>query len=43
MKHIDALSVLGSDIRTVLDKQPDQGHTAMETCEVEGCEAIVAP
>ena len=41
MKHVDSLSILGINICTVLDKQSNQAHVAVESTEVQGSEAII--
>ena len=41
MQHVDALTILGRDISSMINKKPNQVHVAMESCEVKSCEAIV--
>jgi len=42
VEHVDSLAVLGEDIRSVLDQEPNEVHIAVEGSKVEGSEAIVA-
>ena len=42
MQHIDAITVFGSEVSTMLDQQPDEHEVAMERCEMQRCEGVLA-
>ena len=42
MQHIDAITVFGSEVSTMLDQQPDEHEVTMERCEVQRCEGVLA-